>query len=600
MESIIPPADRSTRSFAWSSRSGHFPTVNRPRPKWWNWVKWEALLLTCIVAAIFLIRLADMSIRGEESRWATVAMEMIRTGDWVVPRQQGEPFLSRPPLGSWLIAVCSLLRGECDVWTIRLPTIIAILLTSVLIYGYSRVFLSEFGAFTAGIAYATMGQVLQLGRVGETEAVFTFFVSGSLLVWHLGYVKKWPPVWTWVAGYAFAALGALTKGPQAPIYFVAATGIFLLLNRDWRRLVSLSHLAGLGVFVGIIACWQIPFFLKLGWPGTHAIWASDTAMRIWEINLLAVTKHLIAYPFELLACTLPWSLFLGVFLIPAFRHEMGLNQASGVSHDPGARRMANFLMVCLAVTFPSCWLIPGAHGRYFMPLFPCVAPLVGLVVERCGMADTGSYLHRIWRISLVGMSLVIGGFGLVIFSASWLGFPDVSMFIQEKTFGLVFGVCAVALATILWCQQRWVPKTPPTLHRAWWSRHQGWVGICALAGFMAVTYDTVVLNFHVRKNGVTAEQVAMLKDQLPPGVSLVSFGPIHHLFAYHFQEAISLRTWPLNDDDPIEQPEYFCFDRNKKQAIPFAWDEVASISCDRDRTVNPEEVVIVGRRVDYP
>src|SRR5262249_42770773 len=143
-------------------------------------------LLIGIVAAIYFVRLQEMSVRGEESRWATVAMEMLRTGDWVVPRQQGAPFLSRPPLGSWLIAVTTFLRGQCEVWAVRLPAVLATLITSLLVYGYSRAFLSRFGALTGALAYATMGQVLQLGRVGETEAVFTFFVSASLLAWHWG------------------------------------------------------------------------------------------------------------------------------------------------------------------------------------------------------------------------------------------------------------------------------------------------------------------------------------------------------------------------------------------------------------------------------
>ena len=129
-------------------------------------------------------------------------------------------------------------------------------------------------AFTGALAYATIGQVLQLGRVGETEAVFTFFVSASLLVWHFGYVKQWSDIWIWIAGYGLAAFGALAKGPQAPIYFVAVTGMFLVMHREWRRLFSWPHLAGVGVFAGIIACWQIPFFLKLGWPAVRAVWAS--------------------------------------------------------------------------------------------------------------------------------------------------------------------------------------------------------------------------------------------------------------------------------------------------------------------------------------
>src|SRR5207249_5700066 len=233
MSPITHPSEKSSKSFRWSSKASQVGRSGSGQVKWWPWVEWEALLLAGIVAAIFLARLPEMSVRGEESRWATVAMEMIRSGEWVVPRQQGVPFLSRPPLGSWLIAVATLVRGQCDVWAVRLPAILATLLTSLLIYGYSRAFLSRFGAFTGALAYATMGQVLQLGRVGETEAVFTFFVSASLLVWHLGYVKQWSDTWIWTAGYGLAAFGALAKGPQAPIYFVVVTGMFLILQRLW-------------------------------------------------------------------------------------------------------------------------------------------------------------------------------------------------------------------------------------------------------------------------------------------------------------------------------------------------------------------------------
>ncbi len=585
MASITQPAVKSAKSQSWLGQEPQFGSREFRRKKWWKWVEWEALLLIGMVAAIYFIRLPDMSIRGEESRWATVAVEMVRSGDWVVPRQQGESFLSRPPFGSWLIAVASLLRGECDVWAIRLPTVIATMLTSLLIYGYSRLFLSRLGAFTAGMAYATMGQVLQLGRVGETEAVFAFFVSASLLVWHWGYVQGWPGAWPWVAGYGLSAFGALAKGPQAPIYFVAATGIFLLIRREWRRLMSWSHLVGIAVFVLIIASWQVPFFLKMGWPGVHAVWASDTAMRIWEINPSAVAKHLVTYPLEIIGCTLPWSVFLLVFLRRDFRRGIGVNEASGVNNDPGPNRMVKFVTVCLTVTFPSCWVIPGAHGRYFMPLYPCMALLVGLVIERCTAADFESMLRKNWRMSLAGFGVVMVGLALAIVSASWLGFPNASLLIQERNFSLVYATCTLASVAFLW-----------------WFRGRsglrwGFAVVCALAVYVGVTYDTVVMNFIVRKNGVTAKQVASLREQLPPASKLVSFGPIHHLFAYHFHDPIALQDWPLADKDSITHGDFFCFDRNKSQPIPFPWKEIAQISCDRDRTANPEEVVIVGRRL---
>jgi 4-amino-4-deoxy-L-arabinose transferase-like glycosyltransferase len=574
MPPITHPSEKSRKSFPRFAIASQVEPQIPGQISIWPWLEWEAVLLAGIIAAIYFGRLSEMSVRGEESRWATIAMEMIRSGDWIVPQQQGIPFLSRPPLGSWLIAVATLARGQCDVLAVRLPAVLATLLTSLLVYGYSRAFLSRLGAFSAGIAYATMGQVLQLGRVGETEAVFTFFVSASLLVWHWGYSKQWPDIRIWIVGFSLAALGALTKGPQAPIYFVVVTGMFLIMRREWRRLITWSYVAGLAAFVGIIACWQIPFFLKMGWPSVKAIWSSDTAMRLAEIKLPTVLEHMVSYPVEILVCTLPWSLFLLSCLSREVRRSIG-----------SAQPMLTFLAVCLVVAFPSCWLIPGAHGRYFMPLYPCMAPLIGLMMERCLSALPESTPGRIWRHSVAGMCLVMVGFALAVLSASWLGFPKISLLIQERNFSLIYD--AITLASIGFL---------------WWSRVRsgsrwGFVGICSLAIYLGLTYDAVVMNFIIRKNGVTGEQVAQLRERLPEGQELTSFGPIHHLFAYHFQDPIALRDWPKNADDVAGRGEYFCFERADARPLPFAWAKIMEISCDRDRTTTPEEVVVVGRRL---
>ena len=113
---------------------------------------------------------------------------MLATGDWVVPRQQGQVFPERPPMTMWLMAVGGQLRGDVDAIAIRLPSVIAVVLTSLLIYGYTRAFASTATALTAALVYATCGQVLQIGRRGESEAAFALFVSASLLLWHLGYI----------------------------------------------------------------------------------------------------------------------------------------------------------------------------------------------------------------------------------------------------------------------------------------------------------------------------------------------------------------------------------------------------------------------------
>ncbi|HEX5472370.1 MAG TPA: glycosyltransferase family 39 protein, partial [Lacipirellulaceae bacterium] len=247
----------------------------RPEKRWHDLV--AVLFLVASVSVIYGARLKLQPLVGEETRWATAARDMLATGDWIVPRQQGQVFPERPPMTIWVMAALGWLRGEVDPIAIRLPSVMAVVLTALLIYAYVRSFYTIVAAFVAAIAYATMGQVLQIGRLGESEALFALLVSASLLVWHLGYMRAWRPLLTWTAGFACAALAALVKGPQAPIYFVAITCAYLAVRRDWRYLISWQWAAGAAVFVFVIALWQIPFYMETDWKAVGATWSGLAA-----------------------------------------------------------------------------------------------------------------------------------------------------------------------------------------------------------------------------------------------------------------------------------------------------------------------------------
>src|SRR4051812_32421489 len=49
-------------------------------------------LLAVFVSLVYGARLTVQPLVGEETRWATGAREMLATGDWIVPRQQGHVF----------------------------------------------------------------------------------------------------------------------------------------------------------------------------------------------------------------------------------------------------------------------------------------------------------------------------------------------------------------------------------------------------------------------------------------------------------------------------------------------------------------------------
>ena len=83
-------------------------------------IKW---LLGFFVAAVLLwgISLGDLPLRDwDEGTRALIAREIYRTGNWIYPTLQGQPYLLKPPLMDWLIALSYQLGGVNE-FTTRLP-----------------------------------------------------------------------------------------------------------------------------------------------------------------------------------------------------------------------------------------------------------------------------------------------------------------------------------------------------------------------------------------------------------------------------------------------------------------------------------------------
>jgi 4-amino-4-deoxy-L-arabinose transferase len=548
------------------------------------------VLVALIVSAIYGVRLTRQSLFGEETRWGTGAREMLATGDWIVPRQQGRVFPERPPMTMWTMAAAGWLRGEVDPLAIRLPSVIAVVLTSLLVFGYTRTCGSTVAATVAAIAYATMGQVLQIGRQGESEALFALFVGASLLLWHSGYTRGWRPIFVWSIGFAFAALAALVKGPQAPVYFVAITSVYLAVRRDWPYLFSWQFAVGLAVFVSILSAWQIRFYLATDWATVVATWSGLAGDRI---RLSGMFDHAFMYPIETFACLLPWSPILFA-LVKCETRKLLVDQQAVIT----------FLATALVVAYPTVWFAAGARGRYFMPLYPLVAVLVGLVVERCASAAIGSYPRRAWHQFLALWAGLIGATGLAIGGAGLFMSDLADRFYQPRPFAFMFAIFAAAAVALIWESYRRRGVLRPI------------IAAIAIAMIAGTGIAGVLINVNVARWIDPSDEIADLRSQLPPGTNLVSFSPIEHRFVYYYGDSITELDWPRSRADIPPGLTYFCFMRQPGDTaesraagrgrtwyttpgtLPIEWEEIGSVCVERQVYIGePPRTVVLGRVV---
>ena len=539
----------------------------------------EVLFLTLFVVLAYFVRAGELPLRGEEPTRAQMAFEMVSGNDFLVPRAQGQPFRIRPPLQMWAIAASAMALGDWSEWTIRLHAVVASLATTLLVYGYARTFLGRLGSLAAGAAFASFADWFQMGRQAETEAIFTLLLGGALLLWHWGVGRGWPDWVFFSVGYGLMAAAMLAKGMQAPVYFVGATWLHLLLTRDWKRMFSIGHGVGLAVGAGVVACWVVPYARELGWGEVAMVWTGDPAYHVngrvsnWKSS--EVFRHLFTLPFELFAGTLPWSPLVLLVFLRGFR-----------SAWPTGWRHVVFMWTCIGVALPSIWIPPGGLPRYFAPLFPCVAVLAGASVDWLQRANpTGA-----WMVLRALASVLMAGMGAVMALSPWLAaFPKWSGFAEPVPVAFAYaGVVFLMAAATAFSGRISAPAGPR-------------VGIVCMAVAMAVYFSGFVMDFRVRRSGNPSEAMRAIKAELPAGQELVSLGDqyLAPLFAYHYGLPITTRRpWPLKAEDLPANLEYFCFESHgpDSRVLPFKWKQIGVFPLDRYRLPSPVSRVVVGQR----
>lgn len=177
----------------------------------------------------------------DEFRYAEVAREMVASGDWVVPRLDGFPYLEKPVLGYWLTALSQVLVGH-NRFALRLPAALAAGATALVLAWLVRRALGRDHGELAGIAaivYLTSLLAVVVGSLLVLDGPLTLFLTATLA--SLFVATEAEPRsreergWLLAAGAA-SGLAFLTKGFLAWALPGLIGGLYLLGQRRGREL----------------------------------------------------------------------------------------------------------------------------------------------------------------------------------------------------------------------------------------------------------------------------------------------------------------------------------------------------------------------------
>ncbi len=376
-------------------------TTSAPRPLFTVPTARVFLLLIALWAAIYLPGLGSTELKGEEGRRILPAITMLETGNWVVPYVGGAPFLRKPPLVNWLIALSLKFTGSRSEWAARLPAVLSMLALAVVILalGTGHGWMNAETALVAALLVITPAAALDKGRLAEIDAIYLALSGIAIVVWLAFWTQRRSPWLLWLVPFALLGLGLLAKAPLHLLFFYLIVVCVLRHAGELRLLLHPAHFAGLALAAAIVAPWAILYFRDPATAEAARIWQGQSVGRVtgqfdwsgWITNL----------PRALLD-QLPWLLFAPLL----WRRALPSLGERPWQMFRGAR-----LGVMLG--FFGLLLVPGALPRYTLPLLAPFACLLAFALGDFRLPSPALALRCWWRgntiLAILLLPLAIAG-----------------------------------------------------------------------------------------------------------------------------------------------------------------------------------------------
>lgn len=214
----------------------------------------------------------------DEPRVAAITLEMSNTGDFIIPRLAGTPFVEKPPL--YFDAAAALVRLAAPVadktGIIRLTSALWALGALAMTFLIARRLLGQERAGLATIILLSMVGFVENSHWIRVDSALFFFVAAS--VWSFSEVYFGGRRWYCIPAGLFAAGAFLSKGVIGPLFiFFAWTGMVIPWVMRQRRekkkldVYVLQHVLCLFVFLSLVCSWLLTFRI-VGGPELWREW----------------------------------------------------------------------------------------------------------------------------------------------------------------------------------------------------------------------------------------------------------------------------------------------------------------------------------------
>ncbi len=309
-----------------------------------------------------------------EGHFAMVGNEMLLQGDWITPHLNGSPYLNKPPLLYWLIAISTQILGVNE-FAARLPIALMGWLGIVVAWKWTRhLWGIDASRLAALMLSVTVGWFLFTHQILIDVLLGTLILTSNYFLWRILYYPCfW---WYWLAAYLSLGMCLLTKGLIGIVFSLFGCLVLALIRQERKVIRRIGLYKGLLLVLALVLPWFIA--IEQANPGFwHYFIVNEHLDRLldrrfppdYEVSKISAVGYLGITAWW----CFPWILFLPSVI--KFNWQQWRTGFKANASILARQRSDGILLLAIATILPIVCFLP-ISSRLIYYSIPAIAPYI--------------------------------------------------------------------------------------------------------------------------------------------------------------------------------------------------------------------------------
>lgn len=326
---------------------------------------WMIFIFVCLIP----IALWRDYTPANELRYISIADEALRNHTWFSLTNHGVPYSDKPPFYFWLIMLCKLITDEYHMGILILYSLIPALGICYTMAKWSQNMMGESCRASLPLFLITTGYFAGTAMVLRMDMLMVWFIVLALYHFHQMYEGKGSLRKHQVLMAIYIILGFYAKAFMGILIPLVSSLVFLVTKKEGRSFFKYWNGWVWTIIIGGIALWFGMVYIEAGGEYLYNLTVGQTVSR--SVKVSVHKKPFYYYIIFLSYGIAPWTLFYVISLIEGIKKRLFQSSAE------------HLFLVVILTTFVMLSCFGSKLAIYLVPIFPFMACLALIVLERC-------------------------------------------------------------------------------------------------------------------------------------------------------------------------------------------------------------------------